>query len=242
MQTTYKLSGLTCDACSYKVKYLFGQLNGVNTVDISADRQIATIDSVLPIPLGILADTLKDTKYKVAFDGPTNMAAPKTLPDTKSWFSTYRPLLLVFFYITLVSGLAAYQVGHFEAMAFMRYFMAGFFLVFSFFKLLDLKGFAESYRMYDLVAKYIKPYGIVYPFLELGLGIAYCLDIAPFITNLFALVLMSVSLVGVVESVMNKRKIRCACLGTGFNLPMSTVTIIEDTLMIVMAGISLFAH
>ena len=68
----------------------------------------------------------------------------------------------------------------------MQYFMAGFFLVFSFFKLLNLKGFAESYVM---------------------------------------------------QSVLNKKKIQCACLGAVFNLPMSTVTIIEDALMIVMSGI-----
>jgi hypothetical protein len=46
---------------------------------------------------------------------------------------------------------------------------------------------------------------------------------------------MSVSLIGVVQSVLNKRQIRCACLGAVFNLPMSTVTIIEDGLMIVMS-------
>lgn len=38
-------------------------------------------------------------------------------------------------------------------------------------------------------------------------------------------------------SVTNKRKIKCACLGTGFNLPMSTVTIIEDGTMILMSAV-----
>jgi hypothetical protein len=52
---------------------------------------------------------------------------------------------------------------------------------------------------------------------------------------------MSVSLVGVVQSVLNKQKIRCACLGTVFNLPMSTVTIIEDSLMIAMSAGMLLA-
>jgi len=50
---------------------------------------------------------------------------------------------------------------------------------------------------------------------------------------------MAVSLIGVVQSLLNKRKIKCACLGDVFNLPMSTITIIEDGLMIVMSGIML---
>ena len=50
---------------------------------------------------------------------------------------------------------------------------------------------------------------------------------------------MTVSIIGVLQSVFNKRKIQCACLGAVFNLPMSTVTIIEDLLMITMSGIML---
>ena len=46
---------------------------------------------------------------------------------------------------------------------------------------------------------------------------------------------MTVSIIGVLQSVMNKRKIKCACLGDVFNLPMSTITIIEDALMIGMS-------
>lgn len=50
------------------------------------------------------------------------------------------------------------------------------------------------------------------------------------IKNLITLALMSVSIIGVLQS-----KIQCACLGAVFNLPMSTVTIIEDGLMITMS-------
>jgi len=46
-----------------------------------------------------------------------------------------------------------------------------------------------------------------------------------------------VSIIGVLQSVTNKRKIKCACVGAMFNLPMSTITIIEDLLMIGMSGI-----
>ena len=114
--------------------------------------------------------------------------------------------------------------------------MASFFLVFSFFKMLDLKSFAGSYKMYDLPAKYIPGYAYVYPFIELLLGVLYALDVTPPVyTNVATLVVMGISIIGVIQSVMNKKKIRCACLGSVFNLPMTTVTIVEDGLMIVMA-------
>ena len=51
---------------------------------------------------------------------------------------------------------------------------------------------------------------------------------------------MSISIIGVIRSVTNKRKIKCACLGAVFDLPMSTVTIIEDALMIAMSGLMIY--
>ena len=55
------------------------------------------------------------------------------------------------------------------------------------------------------------------------------------VANAATFLVMSVSIIGVLQSVFNKRKIKCACLGAVFNLPMSTITIIEDALMIVMS-------
>lgn len=125
-------------------------------------------------------------------------------------------------------------------MQWMTHFMAGFFLVFSFFKLLNLKGFAESYAMYDVVAKKVSAWAYFYAFIELGLGISYLLNYNPLVTNVVAFIVMSLSIIGVLQSVFNKKKIQCACLGAVFNLPMSTVTIIEDGLMILMSGIMIY--
>lgn len=119
----------------------------------------------------------------------------------------------------------------------MSHFMAGFFLVFSFFKLLNLRGFAESYAMYDIVAKRWRGWGYLYACIELFLGILFLTDFNPLFTNTFTLVIMSISIIGVLQSFLNKQKIKCACLGDVFNLPMSTITIIEDALMIGMSGV-----
>ena len=118
----------------------------------------------------------------------------------------------------------------------MMNFMAEFFLVFSFFKLLNIRAFADSYAMYDLLAMRWKGYGFIYPMIELGLGFAYLLALAPQITNMVTIIVMGFSSLGVIRAVMNKQKIRCACLGAVFNLPMSTITIIEDLLMVAMAA------
>ena len=118
--------------------------------------------------------------------------------------------------------------------------MAGFFLVFSFFKLLNLQGFAESYAMYDVVAKRWKGWGFAYAIIELVVGLAFLTGYNPILTNAVTFVVMSISVIGVLQSVFNKRKIKCACLGAVFNLPMSTITIIEDALMIAMSGAMLY--
>ena len=118
----------------------------------------------------------------------------------------------------------------------MRYFMAGFFIAFSFFKMLDLKAFADAYAAYDLLAARWHAWGYVYPFVELGLGLAYLANFAPVATAWVTLIVMGFSSIGVIQAVMDKRRIRCACLGTVFQLPMSTVTIIEDVGMVLMAA------
>ena len=112
---------------------------------------------------------------------------------------------------------------------------------FSFFKLLDLRAFADSYSSYDILAGQWRAWGLVYPFVELGLGILFLVGYDPVVTNAVTLVVMGVSIIGVIRSVAGRRPIRCACLGAVFNLPMSTITIIEDGLMIGMSVYGLLA-
>ena len=168
--------------------------------------------------------------------------------STASWLQTYRPLLLILAFILGASVLVQFgqHAGHgmgmqaLSGMETMRYFMAGFFLVFAFFKLLDLRAFADAYAGYDLLAARWHGWGYVYPFVELGLGAAYLAHWQPVITAWITLIVMGFSSIGVIRAVLNKTKIRCACLGTVFQLPMSTVTIVEDVGMVLMAAVMLF--
>lgn len=241
MTHTYNISGMTCEGCSAKVSYLLKQLPDVTEVKINLEKGEADVTMDKHIQTSALQEALKDyPKYQLSEQKHQHSKPEKNIfggqtEEKKSWIETYKPILLIFAYITIVSLISSLWSGNFDTMLFMRVFMSGFFLTFSFFKMLDLKGFTNSYSMYDIVAKKFTGWGYVYAFLELGLGVAFALNFAPVFTNAFTAILMSVSLIGVLQSVMNKKKIQCACLGAVFNLPMSTVTIIEDGLMIAMS-------
>jgi len=242
MTHVYKVSGMTCTGCQAKVQSLLSKVAGVKNVNIDLAKGEAAIEMDKHIATGDLKGALKDhPKYQLSEIASHQqfVAHPITEEETKSWIGIYKPILLIFGYIVGITLLVEYVSGGFVWMRWMNYFMAGFFLLFSFFKLLNLQGFAESYSMYDIVAKKWNGWGYVYAFTELALGIAFLTGFNAFITNAVTFVVMSVSIIGVLQSVLNKRKIKCACLGAVFNLPMSTVTIIEDALMIAMSGIVL---
>ena len=114
-------------------------------------------------------------------------------------------------------------------------FMGLFFIVFSFFKMLDLKNFPKSFSMYDPLAKKIRFYGWIYPFIETLLGLLFLMRIKLLIAVVITIVILAITTVGVIKTLMNKKKIQCACLGTALKLPMTEATLIENTLMLSMS-------
>ncbi len=233
MTHTYQLTGMTCGSCEAKVKSALLSVNNVTTVEVSKDNNTATITMEKHIALSNLQNALDD-KYQISA-----IQHNEAMEQTKSWFTTYKPLLLIFVYIFSVTALVELAAENINISRWMRHFMAGFFLTFSFFKMLNLKGFKDSYLMYDIIARKFPAWGYIYAFTELLLGIAFLINFNPIITNSVTFVVMSVSIIGVLQTVLDKKTIKCACLGDVFNLPMSTVTIIEDGLMIIMSLVML---
>ena len=228
---------MTCSGCRDKVQSLFEKAEGFTQVNVNLDTGIVRL--VLDSGLGIhdLENVLSPyPKYSVEEVSDQTHQIPYSNTKSRTWLQTYKPILLIFGYILLTSLLIEWMGQPFQVERWMNHFMAGFFLVFSFFKMLDLPGFASSYSEYDIIARKWANWGYVYAFLEFLLGLFYMIGIYPLAINLFAFLLMSISLIGVLNSVLNKKSIRCACLGSVFNLPMSTVTIFEDGLMIAMSG------
>ena len=231
MTHQYQITGMTCSSCEAKVKSALMTIENVTSVEVSKETNSATITMDKHIALSDFQNAL-DNKYQISALNHSEINE-----QAKSWIETYKPILLIFFYISLITILIQQENVDFNLMEAMQHFMAGFFLVFSFFKLLNLKGFAESYIMYDVVARKIPIWAYIYAFTELILGLAFLTGFNPLVTNSVTFLVMSVSIIGVLQSVLNKKKIQCACLGAIFNLPMSTVTIIEDALMIIMSGL-----
>jgi len=229
MTHTYQLTGMTCGSCEAKVKSALLSINNVTAVEVSKDNNAVTITMEKHIALSDLQNALDD-KYQISA-----IQHNEAVEQTKSWFTTYKPVLLIFVYIFLTTTLVELTLENIDISRWMRHFMAGFFLTFSFFKMLNLKEFKDSYLMYDIIARKFPAWGYIYAFTELLLGIAFLINFNPIITNSLTFVVMSVSIIGVLQTVLDKKTIKCACLGDVFNLPMSTVTIIEDGLMIIMS-------
>jgi copper chaperone CopZ len=250
---TYPLQGLHCGACVARVTQALKPL--ADDVQVSLQPMQVTLKHPHADVAALKTAVASAGAYVLVENRPlagiesarvaTNLVANELQP---SWFSTYRPLLLIAAYLLLGSVLvqfglhAGHGMGWLDIMAtisaqeVMRYFMAGFFLVFSFFKLLDLRAFANAYAGYDLLAARWRAWGFIYPFVELLLGVAYLSAFNLRLTHWVTIIVMGFSAIGVIRAVLNKNRIQCACLGTVFKLPMSSVTIIEDLGMVAMAA------
>lgn len=263
-KTSWPTAGIKCQSCAAKATQALLALPGVEDVmvDVAAKRltllhtgthSMATLNAALAqvggyqlLPQGANPDTAAShaahavhTQIAAAAPAPAPkpaMPAQAPAPSLTQRISTFYPLLLIFGFITGATLLVQLGSHHFSGMVWMNHFMAGFFLVFSFFKLLDIRGFADGYQTYDLLARRSRLYAYAYPFIELAFGIAYLTGFNPLITNSLMLAVMTISLVGVVQKLMKRETIRCACLGTIFNLPMTYITVAEDGLMVLMSA------
>ena len=236
MTRTFK-TNLRCSACEESIRPLFDAEPGVERWNVDLDDPDKPLTIEGPVKASRVSELLQQAGYRSL--GEAASPRPAVAEKASEAKGDYLPLVLIVAYILGVTLLVEWSAGSFEASRAMSNFMAGFFLVFSFFKLLNLSAFADAYSGYDLIAAKSRTYALAYPFLELALGVAYLVRIQPFATNLVTLGLMTIGTIGVARSLLARRSIQCACLGTVFNLPMSSVTLIEDLSMALMAAVML---
>ena len=240
MTHTYQIEGMHCGSCIAKVKSELLKLGDVTEADVQLRSPHATISMSQHISLTTLQRAVdKAGKFTIKETAENTTAQHDKKLETKGWLATYKPLLIAFAYISGISILTSLSSNGIHWMALMNNFMGGFFITLSFFKLLDIKAFADSYSSYDLLARKVRYYGFIYPFIELGLGIAYISNWQPVYINLVTFIVMGFSTLGVIETILNKRIVRCACLGAVFDVPVGTITLVEDLLMVAMALFSL---
>ncbi|MDD7885522.1 heavy-metal-associated domain-containing protein [Flavivirga sp. 57AJ16] len=244
MKHTYTITGMTCNGCKASVEEKLKAVHGVLNVTVDLAKAQAVIEMSNHISISTLQNALPD-KYAISEkNGPdpsvvkASQKPSKAIEEKRSELRQLFPLFLIFGYITVASVLINYRPWN--GIGFMLDFMGLFYIVFSFFKLLDLKGFPESFKMYDPLAKIIPVYSWVYPFIELVLGILFLMRIQIPMALIITLVVLGITTIGVARTLLNKKTIQCACLGTALKLPMTKATFIENSIMIVMAIIMLF--
>ncbi len=232
MKHTYKITGMTCNNCVASVADELSKIDGVQKIDVSLEKGEAEIDMSSHIPLNILKSALPK-KYSISEKGnhTSEMMMNSTMEKTK--LQQLKPLLLIFLYLFSAAILLNYK--QWDTGEFMLDFMGLFYIVFSFFKLLDLKGFPESFRMYDPLARVFPAYGWIYPFIELVLGLLFLMRLQIIAALVITLVILGITTIGVTKTLLDKKSIRCACLGTALQLPMTEATFIENFIMLVMA-------
>jgi cation transport ATPase len=237
MTHLYTIKGMTCNGCKASVEKNLLALEHVSDVSINLEKEEASIKMDGHIELKTFQKALAD-KYQISekvetpkFTSIENVNTAFTEKKTK--LQQLKPLLLIIFYISTASILLHFKNWSWND--FMLDFMGLFYIVFSFFKMLDLKGFPASFSMYDPLAKRIPAYGWVYPFIETGLGLMFLMRFEITIALIITLIILGITTLGVTKTLLDKKSIRCACLGTALKLPMTEATFIENTIMILMA-------
>ncbi len=241
MEKVYEIKGMTCKGCEAGVSKVLNELDDVIEATVILEKDEAIVKTEQPISIDILRQVLPN-KYQISEKETKNIfksATPKSIAaEEQSKLQQLKPLFLIFFY--LISTSILLHIKNWNTMGAMLDFMGLFYIVFSFFKLLDLKGFPTSFSMYDPIAKRIPVYGWIYPFIEIALGLMFLFRFEVFYAVVATLIILGATTTGVINTLLNKKKIQCACLGTALKLPMTQATFIENSIMIAMAIFMLF--
>ena len=231
MNQKFLISGMTCLKCKASIENALQSFEAITKLKVDFKKQelfiisneglaLSTVQNLIPKKYTILEMDFNEKSIDKEFEG-------------KSKIQQLKPLLLIIFYITSASLLLNFKNWNWNE--FMLDFMGLFFIVFSFFKMLDLNGFLQSFKMYDPLAKRVSFYGRIYPFIETLLGLMFLMRYEINIALIITLVLLVITTIGVSKVLLQKQSIQCACLGTVLKLPMTEATLIENSIMIVMA-------
>lgn len=239
---SFAVSGMTCSGCVEKITAQLKEVSHIRNVQLDLASGTLEVESEKPVSVDELNRQLQILKKYTVLDQSMQVASdmPVKQQETREpWYRTYYPLMLVFAMSMglpfVVLSLVGTGYGHWMSLA-----MGTSLVAIAFFKFLDLKKFAEGFSTYDPIAKKMPFYGWIYPFLELGAGILFLSGIEIQTASLTVSIILTVTSIGVISALRQKRMIECACLGTLFKLPLTKVTIVENAVMVTMALVMLF--
>ena len=225
---------MTCDGCAETVEESLRNFEGIDDVKASLEKNEVSIISNKNIDIDDLQNLLPK-KYTVihSFEKKQHIQNEEKTKIKQLW-----PLFLSLIYVFI--GTILINHSSLEPKKMMTDFMGLFFMFFSFFKVLDIRGFSISFSMYDVLGKRISFYGLVYPFIEMILGVMFLFQIHIYYALLITFIILTSTTIGVVQTLILKRSIKCACLGTVLDLPMTEATLIENSIMLSMTMATFF--
>lgn len=159
----------------------------------------------------------------------------KPLPDPKA--TTYRPVLAVFAVAALLALAASFAADGtpFTGRA-LGWFLGFATAILALLKLQDVERFSTSFLNYDLLARRWVPYGYLYPYLELLVGVLMVAGALHWLAAPIALVIGGVGAWSVFKAVyLDRRELKCACVGGVSNVPLGFVSLTENLAMVGMA-------
>ena len=229
MKEVYKVRGMTCEGCANSIKETLESNEFISSANISLQDENINIISdknFTLIELNSLIDNLGE--YKIYEE--------KLASKIIEYFSSKKTLLLALSLVLISSLSLQVEKDDFDLNEWMISYMGIFFLLFSFLKLIDVKGFSGSFKKYDLISKIIPSFAITYPFIELFLALAFLSGYLLFVSYIMTIIFMTSQFFGVFISLQKKEVIKCACMGSSISIDISTLTLIENLVMILMSS------
>ncbi len=149
---------------------------------------------------------------------------------------TYLPVIAIFAVAALMALAGSWAtLGAFISLRALEWFIAFSMCILAVQKLRDLEGFATMFLGYDLLARRWVPYAFLYPFAEALAGVLMIADALRWISVPVAVVIGGIGAISVVYAVyVQKRELRCACVGGNSNVPLGFVSLTENLMMIAM--------
>jgi len=151
---------------------------------------------------------------------------------------TYAPVIAVFAVTALMALAASFAMtGQVLTTHAAQWFIAFSMCVLGVLKLRDVETFSTMFLGYDLLAQRWLPYARIYPFAEVGAGVLMIAGVLTWLSAPVALFIGGVGAASVLKAVyIDKRELKCACVGGDSNVPLGFVSLLENLMMVAMAA------
>ena len=218
---------MTCGKCVARVQESL-ESAGFKRVSVTLSPPRLTVESDTPVHAREINDALSGTSYK-AYEIVHEMHV-----GVMQRLAHFLPLIVMFALVISFTAVHGWWYD-FSLHTLMQYFMAGYFLLFGALKVARWRGFVESYRAYDDLAKRSRFYAWAYPALEIAFGLYYYFIALWWPVDALVALLMAQKAYSTARAVSRGEVVQCACLGSFFAIPVTRVTVFEDALMAAMA-------